>query len=253
VWRGRRDRLRIATGVGQYAAGEGHALITTRAYRAGTGAPGVICCGGRGASYLAPTEPRYRRIPSALAEAGLPVLSCQLGDGRTWGNDVAIDRIGDAVSFLTGPIGACPDGVILFAGSMGLLGALNWAARNRDRVLAVATTLPVVDLADVHDNDRGGFASEIEAAYGGRAGYEAAVAMHNPVRQLAALHGLPLRAWYSTDDPIAHPPALESFVSALGGQAGAVPLGPIGHFAGTTEPQEVVDFLVAATGWHEAR
>ena len=137
---------------------------------------------------------------------------------------------------------------MVFAGSLGALGALGWASRNRSRVLAVAATLPIVDLADVHDHDRGGFASEIETAYGGRQGYDDQVAGHNPAALVATLAGLRFKAWYSTDDPIASAPALEAFVDALGPPAAARSLGPIGHSAGKADPEEIVERFSTESG-----
>ena len=202
---------------------------------------GVVYCGGRGASCLAATEAPYSRIPMAIEAAGFPVVDSSLGGGHTWGNDAALEGIDSAADLLVLRHGCRPDGVLLFAGSMGVLGALSWASRNRSRVLAVAATLPVVDIADVHDQDRGGFASEIETAYGGRQGYAHQVAGHNPAALVATLAGLRFKAWYSTNDPIASAPALEAFVDALGPPAAARSLGPIGHSAGKADPEEIVE------------
>jgi hypothetical protein len=127
-----------------------------------------------------------------------------------------------------------------------VLSALNWAARNRTRVLAVAATLPVVDLADVHDHDRGGFASEIETAYGGPSGYAEQIGNHNPAVHVSSLAGLRFKAWYSNNDPIANAAALTAFVDALGPPATAVSLGAIGHFAGTADPEEIVKHFRAS-------
>jgi pimeloyl-ACP methyl ester carboxylesterase len=210
--------------------------------------PGVVYCGGRGASCLAAIDAPYSRIPMAIAAAGFPVVDSSPDGGHTWGNDAALAGIDAAADLLVLRHRSRPDGVLLFAGSMGALGALSWASRNRSRVVALAATLPVVDLADVHDQDRGGFASEIETAYGGREGYADQVAGHNPAALVATLTGLRFKAWYSTNDPIASAPAVEAFVDALGPPAAARSLGPIGHSAGTADPEEIVEHFRRSLG-----
>jgi pimeloyl-ACP methyl ester carboxylesterase len=199
------------SGVGAYVASERHVLIANRDYRADGTKRGVLYCPSHGNDATQAIAAHYvDDVLNAVAEAGFPVLSCDLGAGGTsWGNDTAISRFTSAKNYLQGTCGAKAGAVLVYGFSMGGLTALNWARQHPDKVAAAAFACPAVDLADIHDNNRGGYAAEIETAYGGAAGYAAAVAAHNPV-------------------------AVRAYAAVTGATAGLVSYWRLGEGAGTT-------------------
>ena len=132
-----------------------------------------------------------------------------------WGNDAAIDSVDKCATWL-GTVRCRTDKVFLAAASMGALAVLNWARTHLDQVAAVALCVPAVDLADLHDRTALGYQAEIEAAYGGHAGYLAALPTHNPTAFAADLASIPIKIWYSTNDPIIDPAKVQGFAATVG-------------------------------------
>ncbi len=84
----------------------------------------------------------YRTTLLALAQRHV-VIGADLG-GNTFGNDLSIQRVEEALDYLTtkGAFGPA----VLVGASMGGLVAMNWAVRNLDRVAAVAGIVPALNL-----------------------------------------------------------------------------------------------------------
>lgn len=143
----------------------------------------------------------YRVHGQALNALGLPLISGAFGGPTHWGTDTAQARVDEAVGILgSAEFAAKTDKVVLLGISMGALLALNWARANPAKVACLALMYPVTDLAYMHDTAALGFTAEIEAAYGGAAGYQAALATHNPQANAAAYEGMPIKMWYSDAD-----------------------------------------------------
>lgn len=230
-------------GFGQYAAGEGHVGVYPR-LRPTIQRRGVIVTHGHGADHTSPVFGPYGvppGVPAALADAGMPVLSIDAGGTQPWGNDTSIARVADGWSYIKSQFGAKSDQVLIYGASMGALIALNWAKANPGLVAAMALHLPVTDLADIHDNNRIGYAVEIETAFGGAAGYAAAIAAHNPIANASAFSDIPIKMWYASNDTVVMPATVDAFASATGAKKAS--LGAVGHTTNTLDPGEVLAFL----------
>ena len=163
------------------------------------------------------------------AELGFAVISADLGytSTATWnaGNDTALSRVDSAWTFMQSEVGVRSDKLIFAGGSGGAILALNYAKSNPSKVAAISLGIPAVSLTDLHDNDRGSTAAPIEAAYGGLAGYQAAVAAKDPYLNIASIPSIPIRFFISEDDPTAvasyayafarqHPTTMEKSIGA---------------------------------------
>lgn len=192
---------------------ENAGTFTSRLYRPdGTKTGTVTCHGyqGRATDWIATPVPAVNR----LAQSGYPVTLPDLG-GDLWGNDTAQTKIGDARAYLQGSAGAKAGKIWLLGYSMGALAALNWARANPTLVAAIVLVEAVIDLADFHDHNAS-YVASIEAAYGGTAGYTAAVAAHNPATHATDLAGIPIDYWYSNGDTLIPTAPMMTFCSALG-------------------------------------
>lgn len=231
-------------GVDQYAVGSGeaHALFLRRHRPLAVGR-GVVWCHEHGATAdFLRAEPQFGA--TAFADAGIPVIACDLGGAATWGNDTAQSRIQSAWDYLVAQSGCASDKVLLYSRSMGTFEAWLWALANPTKVAAIASSLLAVDLIGIHDGDLGGFATEIETAYGGSSGWNAAKAAHDPYSLRASYAGLfPSAIWYSTDDPLALPARATTFGAAVGATMHS--LGAVAHTDANLDPLEPYDFLRA--------
>lgn len=194
---------------------------------------------GRGNTAATLPTAYWNGIARDVAEAGFPVLSSDFASSTHWGRDTAIS----AVDATLAAYGRADEPVVLLGISMGAQLALNWARQHPERVQAIALVTPAVDVEDIRANNRNGYAAEIAAAYTDNTGWQAARATHNPADYAAELTGVPIRAWYSTDDAVISAGTVTSFASAAGGDT--VSLGAVGHTAGSLDGQDVADFLLA--------
>lgn len=145
--------------------------------------------------------PHLSALVASLANAGFACFAPNM-DGNTWGNDVALKRISEALDYL-GTLGYRTDRVGLLGISMGGGAAYTWARAHRSAVGAMVGILPLSDLNGVHADAR--FASSIDAAYGGA--YRDAIdgPTHNPKDFASSLAGMPTQVWYAIDDNIVLP------------------------------------------------
>lgn len=221
------------------------ALITHRLYVPDGSKPAVIVehgLNGKPWHFVNFPDP----VVDELARRGYPVLCPALAD-NSWGNNASQTALADAIAYAHSPaVGAKAGPVLLRAGSMGTLVALNYLLAHPADVAAVAVALPAVDLADLHDNGaaRGGIDPVgIETAYGGAAGYAAQRAAHNPIENAAAYapYAGRVRMWYADDDPTTIPSRVLAFRDATG--IPAVNMGPGGHAFDPAFTDDVVAFL----------
>jgi acetyl esterase/lipase len=125
---------------------------------------------------------------SSLADQlGTVVIAGDLSSGHAWCNAASIQKITDHWNWAKTNLGVKTDKMILSGASMGGGTAVTYAGQNPGNVAALQINIPTLNVDDIHDNDRGGFASDIETAYGGLAGWNAAEPTQNPVNQIASI------------------------------------------------------------------
>lgn len=160
-----------------------------------------------------------------IAAAGFPLLSVD-GGGSTWGSDTAISRLAEAVSYLQGPMGALDGKVLLVGVSMGNADAMAYTRANPSKVAGVLSVIPVCDVDDIYQSNRGGCGPAISGAYGGWSQATHGPA-HNPITFASQLAGVPVRLYYSTADAVCLPAKAVAVAGACGGEA--VGIGALTH------------------------
>lgn len=155
---------------------------------------------------------------NGLASAGHVVLSCTHGGNGTWGNDTVISRITAAKNYLLAMDGVLPAKIALLGTSMGALSSLAWAGANPSIASCVVGIIPVVNLTDVHTNNRGGFKSAINSAYSGAYSEGVYGYTHNPdtMAGSGAFSSIPTQFWYGDSDVIATHGAVTGFKTKAG-------------------------------------
>lgn len=206
---------------------------------------GVMAIHGAGTSAILYRDTHWGQDVRLFADEGYPVVSDDFGGFQTWGNDTAIAAADDAYDYLTGTLGALSgdDSVILYGISMGGCTALNWAVRNLSKVKAIVLIVPVVDLQDIHDNNRASFRSTIEAAYGSEAAFNAASPTHSPVEFGASLAGIPIRIWYGAVDYICVPATQLQFKEIVGSSCSLIEMVDTSHEMGPHTPTQVLRWI----------
>jgi pimeloyl-ACP methyl ester carboxylesterase len=235
--------------VGAFRTGEVSVLALGRCARPDNSRYGAIFCPGYQGNADVYYQPVYNGPVHALAESGTPCLMADHGGNSTWGNDTAMAAMDAAYTYLTTTGGAKPGKVFLSGGSMGTLTMLNWAKRNPTKVAGIACALPAVSLTDLHDNryvDAPGTTNPVralvETAYGGATAYAAAVGTHDPNLTPGAFTGIPMKLYYSTDDPVALPSIALAFAAAVGSSCKVASLGARGHNADNLDPVDIAEF-----------
>ena len=237
-------------GLGRVFAGEADVIIRPTNY--GPAKAGVIYVHGAegepggGLTWMKVPE----RIPllRAIAAAGHSIISADLGGVATWGNDTALSRISAARTYLQSLAGVTAGRVILVGQSMGGQNSLVWAKNNPTLVHCVVAIIPVIDLADIHDNR--GLGASIDSAYAG--GYNQATmgAARNPATFAAAgaLNGIPIQCWYGATDTLCLPGFTEVFATKADDcELHSLPGGHAEATAGAVDPAAVLAFLRANT------
>ena len=233
--------LRELSGSGEYAPGERHLAVVGERFRPGE-KPLVVFFTGAAGNERRFLEDEYEPLATALAGAGYPVASAEFGRGYLWGNEIAQQRIEQLHDYGLAELGARSGGLLGVGVSKGATALLNYARSRPGRVAAVAALIPAVEVAAIHDAD-GRLGAEIEAAYGGPAGYRERVADLDPSANVEELRALPLKCWYSDDDAI--PAAsVREFAERAGGEAESI--GPAGHSIVGLDPGRVLSFFESA-------
>jgi S-formylglutathione hydrolase FrmB len=210
--------MRSSQGINRTASGENDIYAAPIAAWAG-GVRGVIYCHGAGT--LASNIPDYNslgemHVYNDLAER-YPTLVVDAGGANNWGNATSVARIGDAVTHLQGasPGRNAKSGTVLMIGaSMGFLTAMNYAKANPTKVGCIVGLLPVLDLNDFVTNNRGGFASAINTAYGGAYIEATHGPTSNPYNYRASIT-TPMQIYTASDDPWCIPSIATAFDSAV--------------------------------------
>lgn len=176
-----------------------------------------------------------------LTDAGT-VYCGDLGGTQTWGNATSVTASVAALDVLDTETTGTP---LAVGFSMGATSVLNTAWRNTTRIGRMALVVPVLDLQDIHDNNRGGWAASLEAAYTNLAGLQAAYASRSPVLRVAdtiAL-GVDLGIWYSTNDPVCLPAITEDWAGDVGAELFS--MGAVGHSLDGLDYDAIVAWLAA--------
>lgn len=212
--------LCTSRGVGQYVASEAHTFAFGRLYKADvTRRPLIFFTGGPGddRDFLTAAASAKQLAP-ALADLGIPIASAAFGGAAQWGNDTAQTRIGQLWAYAKAQLGTKTDKFVGIGISKGATALLNYARNNPGNLAALLLVVPATGVSDIHDNNRSGLAAEIEAAYGGAAGWAAAAAAHDPSLNTAAhrAQGIPMKLFYGGADTTVVPATVASFASAVG-------------------------------------
>lgn len=230
-------------GTGQYVASERHMAVFDRSYHPDATKRGVVHHAAR-TQQVSGFDPANQIVQAICAPSGPALINCDFSNGTTWGNDTGQSRLGSAWAYVKTAFGAKTDKVVLYGISMGMLVCLNWARANPSSVAAIVGISGVVDLADMHDQNRGGYAAEIETAYTNLAGYTSAVAAHNPAVHATDFVGIPMKLWRSSDDTIAIPSLTDTFAATAGATIVNAGSGGGGHiFDFTPYVQSLADFV----------
>lgn len=213
-------------------------------YSGGPGRPdkGIVFCHGSGQTpdqFISALKTMYFQTHRfAVSIAG------EIG-GQTWGSDLVVTRIGQAIAFLqtqgvTGP-------VALVGASMGTCSALNYAYRYPENVASVSCVIGLVDLENAYANPYlVGRRPEMEDIYGDPPDFSG----HNPVDFAADMDpDLPIHIWGASDDVLV-PPATHAEFIANRPQTGYTDLGPVGHtqVAWENSLPEMVPFMHESLG-----
>lgn len=180
-------------------------------------------------------------VTAIVVDGGYPVI-CPHAAGDSWGNLTAMARISEAVAVARSTLGASSAPVALLGFSMGGANALNWAKRNLSDTACVVGAVPASDISDIHTNNRGSLAGQINAAHS--TWTEASRgADFNPATFAAAdLAGLAYQAWGATSDTVCLPATVEAVADAIGGTCTEVAGDHTTAMANIT-PSTVVTFI----------
>jgi alpha-beta hydrolase superfamily lysophospholipase len=209
-----------AYAVGAYSAGESSVLTEPKRAKRDGSSVGVIAVHGHGGTSL-----QFQSAGSgsggftlALALAGFTVLSIDAGGPTPWADDAEMTDLTAAYNYLLNTIHVASPKVCVLGWSMGGLAALNWVKRNPTLVKAACVFAPATDLAYFHDTSVGKatYAPEIEADYGGSAGWAAGIVGHAPIGEPANYRGLPpVRIYHGDADTTVPLAQSQAFVNAV--------------------------------------
>lgn len=194
------------------------------------------------------TDSDARQLADRITMRQIPGVATDLGGQLTWGNDTLVSRMNDTLTFFNSNLGARTDRVVVVGLSMGGTSVLNWIRNwsandyaNLSKVAAIALFVPAVDVNDIYVNDRMGLAASIDNAYSGSGGWVANQATADPANFASGYSSVPIRIWYSGDDPIIIP----SIVEAWGANAGATltNIGNVGHTINGVDFEDVASWI----------
>lgn len=250
-------------GLGRYVAGETDMLWLPRGYQRDGSIQGVVYChafGEVGAS-LNSFANGVNKANLMRAIASLYPVVCFDGgvfgsgtttDTNSWANTNAQTRLGQAITWLQSASGggAKTGKVKLFGYSMGHALALTYAQANPANVSCIGGVLPVNDLDDIRDANRGTFRAGISTAWGTAAwtapGTPPLPAGANPAlpANQTNLINIPQRLWYANDDAICTPATAVALIANLGAKCTGVNLGNTGgHVDATVAAISIADVL----------
>lgn len=191
------------------------------------------------------------RQTRVLAEYGWVVVSDDFGGTTPWSNDAALADADVVYGFATGAATQfapnCMDVIDIMGWSMGGLTALNWIRRNASKIHRAVLWAPATQIAYFHGQNSG-YATEIEADYGGAANWQANLAGHEPLADAALFRdlGVPIRIYHGDGDPTVPLQHSIDFVDAVDSpdvQLHVLAGGNHTNLFGLIDPDDVADFL----------
>lgn len=179
--------------------------------------PGVLTLGGYGglASTASSSDP-------TLSPASQGLNMAYLDTGVDWGNATQRANMSSAVSALQSNGWFQADPIHLYGGSAGGVCVLQWALANPSRVASIVLNITPVDLQSLYDRDALSLQSSIGTAYGGRPGDS-----DNPALRADEFTEIPMRIFYSNDDPVGLAAETELFITESGAEG--INMGDQGH------------------------
>lgn len=236
-------------GTSEYRINETHRLWVPYGWEVLRSGPPIILAPGFGGSPDVYDDTLYDEIPIVLARRlYAPVMSATwgvIGDpSEAFGNDDAVDAVGDGLSWLNTTYGVDISRVITFGGSMGVLTTLNWAWRNPSQIIASILTMPAINLENLYNE--GSYASEIDEAYPATLD-ETDLDDHDPSRN-TELITWPVRSYYGDADTLIPYQDVIDWCEFVGSNAEPVSLGDVGHGTGLPsgmDMDEVCDWVVS--------
>lgn len=203
------------TGVGWAHTGEGFHIRGPRAawWPRMQPVPVIIYChGATGVTSTVLSHPEEMHIIYELSKFAVVLIS-DLG-GDTYNNDTAIARLEEARLSLASLNIDTSQPIGLVGASMGAGVSLAYARAFPSKVAYVAGIIPFLDIADVRDNNRGGLAAGINAAYGGLYVDSTHGPTHSPVRFATGLPtDLPIALWTASNDTYTVPATATEFTN----------------------------------------
>lgn len=237
--------MRCSIGSGRVHASESDLWCTPHNFSAGE-KMGLLYCHGGGATALEATaysSPGIAAIVRALASRYI-VLSTDLGGTRTYGNDTVIARVGTARTYLQSTLGAKAGPVHMIGASMGAQSAFVYARANPSHVASIVGLVPLIDLTDIHANNRLNTTADINTAYGGSYSEATYGATHNPATFASQL-SMPIHLWYANDDEAVIAQTVLDF-QADAPDCEITDVGALGHTPAAISavpPADVLDFF----------
>jgi pimeloyl-ACP methyl ester carboxylesterase len=240
----------LVGGISGYVANEKHRAMLPPAWKGDGTKRGCLHCTGLAGTADSVFGSSFIDMPTVLATAGVPLMSCDYGGNNLWGNATSNSRMDAAWAYLQSAFGVKTDKAVVIGGSHGSVTAMRWALANPSKVAALVLVLPAVNFVDLHDNDRGpGAKATMEAAYatGAVASYvgNSTIAAVDPFQNVSAYAalGIPIKGFYASDDPTALPGYWQTFAAAVGAQSQS--MGAVGHSSASLSGQDVYDFVKA--------
>lgn len=224
---------------GNHQASRGCIITTPKGYRKDGTKRGVMILHGAGElcssplNYSTGGKPKEANIIAAIASVYPTVIidggtfaSGGVNDSDNWGSPAAVTEMDNGMTTLfaagNNGGGAIPGAAIVVGLSMGHAWSLNYAqtsAAKAAKCRAILGILPVNDLDDIRDNNRGGFRASISNVWATgawiSAGNPALPAAANPAvpanqtRWLA----IPQRLYYASDDSICTPATVAAMIA----------------------------------------
>lgn len=252
------------------AGGEALECVQPLTYQAGR-TVAIVAPGRSGGPQHTYADTAGGPVIEALVDAGLVSVAAALKNNNPnateWGNSSHIARIATARAWAEQAwVGGqnypeCTDEKVVLVGwSAGALACLNYARTVPSEVAAIIIWNAAVDLEDMRANNRGSYATEIEARWTDNATWQAARPTNNPVEYAAAdLAGIPILQQYASDDATVDDGSATNalaFAAEIGATTNGatvggawrklVNLGAVGH-SGAPDSDEIADFLAVAS------
>jgi acetyl esterase/lipase len=200
----------------------------------------VFHCHGRGWDTSEALQPHWGVGLRTLVDAGYPVFSSDLGGTTTFGNATSVTRLEQLIAHARATYGVHATKVILSGTSMGAMTAMVWARANLTQVKAACLFIPAVSAQAIYS--RNSFiASEIDAAYGGAAAWATARPNRDPLAFASELTSIPIKLWYSTNDPTILTSDVTDFAALSGAEVESMGAG--GHSLTGLNVQSVLSFV----------